>query len=73
MNGATHATEGEPIVLGFSDGRRYTLKPKITRHIWQELERGHYSGPEEFINRASDALFSGDIQSVRSKAEADEG
>lgn len=57
MKSATDATEPEPIVLAFSDGRRYTLKTELTRRIWEEVERGHYSGAEEFINRALDALF----------------
>ena len=57
MNGATDASEPEPIVLVFSDGRRYTLKPEITRHIWKEVNLGHYSGPEEYINRAFEAFF----------------
>lgn len=58
MKGTIDAAEPEPIVLGFSDGRSYTLKPEITRHIWKEVEQGHYSGPEEFINRAFDAVLS---------------
>ena len=57
MNGTIDATEPEPITLAFSDGTRYTLKPDLTRWIWEEVERGHYSGPEELIHRALDALF----------------
>lgn len=69
MNAKLDATEPEPIVLAFSDGRRYTLETEITRHIWKEVEMGHYRSAEEYIIRAFDAHFSGDIQSGRSKAE----
>jgi hypothetical protein len=57
MNGTIDATEPEPIILAFSDGRRYTLEAGLTRRIWKQLERGHYSGPEELIQRALDTLF----------------
>lgn len=57
MKGTGDATELEPIILAFSDGRRYTLETELTRRIWTEVERGHYSGPEELIHRALDALF----------------
>jgi hypothetical protein len=57
MTDTQHATEPEPIVLAFSDGRHYTLKPDLTRWIWKEVERGRYSGPDEFIDRALDALL----------------
>ena len=57
MNGTIDATEPEPIILAFSDGRRYTLETDLTRRIWKELERGLYSGPEELIGRALEALF----------------
>ncbi|HZS53188.1 MAG TPA: hypothetical protein VFA65_02195 [Bryobacteraceae bacterium] len=53
----THTDAPEPIVLAFSDGRRYTLKPEITRHIWKEVAQGHYSSPEEYITLALDAYF----------------
>lgn len=57
MNGTIDATEPEPIILAFFDGRRHTLGEDLTRRIWKEVERGHYSGPEELIGRALDALF----------------
>jgi hypothetical protein len=50
MTDTLHAAEPEPIVLAFSDGRHYTLKPDLTRWVWKEVEHGRYSGPEEFID-----------------------
>ena len=63
----------EPIVLVFSDGRRETLSAELTRRIWEKVERGHYSGPEELIHHALDALFRDDIQARRLEAHPDEG
>ena len=53
----TSAAELEPIVLAFSDGRRHTLEPELTRRIWKEVELERYSGPADLIHRALDALF----------------
>ncbi len=55
--------EPEPIVLAFSDGSRHTLSADLTRRVWEKVEREHYSGPEELIHRALDALFRDEIPS----------
>ncbi|HZQ55267.1 MAG TPA: hypothetical protein VFB14_23920 [Bryobacteraceae bacterium] len=49
--------ELEPIVLAFSDGRRDTLSPDLTRRIWESVRRGDYASPQEFMDRALDAFF----------------
>jgi len=57
MTDTPHAAEPKPIVLAFSDGRRYTVKTDVARWIWSEVARGRYSGLQEVIDRALDALF----------------
>lgn len=47
----------EPIILVFSDERRYTLNPELTARVWEEVRNGRYSGPQELIDRALDSLF----------------
>lgn len=59
----------EPIVLAFSDGSRHTLNADLIRRIWEKVELEHYSGPEELIYRALDALFRDEIPSSRADEE----
>ena len=50
-------TEQEPIILAFSDDRRVTFNPELTTRIWEAVRNGYYSGPQELVDRALDALF----------------
>jgi histidinol phosphatase-like PHP family hydrolase len=53
MTDTPQAADPEPMVLAFSDGRHFTLKPDLTRWIWKEVARGRYSGPWDMSPQAS--------------------
>jgi hypothetical protein len=55
----------EPIVIVFSDGRRFTLGQEITARIWEEVKCGRYSGPQELITLALEAFFEREAESAR--------
>lgn len=47
----TGAPELEDIEIALSDGRRVTLPPQITQHIWEEVRAGRVRSPKQFLYR----------------------
>lgn len=48
----TDPLELEPIEIAFSDGRRIRLAPDITQRIWEAVDAGHATSPEQYLLRA---------------------
>jgi hypothetical protein len=52
MSDLPHAnTEREPLEILLSSGNRIALSTELTTRIWEAVERGEYSGPQEYIDR----------------------
>lgn len=45
------STEREPLEIVLSSGNRIMLSTEFTTRIWDAVERGEYSGPQEYIDR----------------------
>lgn len=51
------ATSREPLEIVLSTGQRIALGAELTTLIWEAVERGEYSTPQEYVSRTLKRYF----------------
>jgi hypothetical protein len=59
MTPVPDAIEREPLEIVLSTGQRIALGAELTTHIWEAVERGEFSSPEEYVNHTLQKYFDG--------------
>ena len=57
MNPAPEVPEREPLEIVLSTGQRIALGAEVTTLIWEAVERGESSSPEECVNLTLQKYF----------------